>query len=353
MRLLINARNCSVGVDGARIVAPIGAFDVTLDLPDAEVRPGLINAHDHLHRNHYGRLGRPPYRNAYQWAADVQTYHSDAIAAGRQLARRDALLAGAWKNLFAGVTTVVHHDAWEADFERGFPLRVARIACADSLGMSPRLEPLAGETGFCLHLAEGVDAGAAEEVFTLAARGLLTRSLIAVHGLGMDAAGADLLRQAGAALVWCPSSNLFLFGRTIARDLAQSQIDILLGSDSRLTGAGDLLDELRLARALGLVGDGRLLDAVGDLAARRLGLPAPSLEPGAAADLVVLDIPVLSARAEDVLLVLVGGEPRVLRPDLIPAFGARLPEGEAMTVASVTRWTSGRPVPSFNERPLH
>ena len=352
MRLLINARNRSLGVEGQRIVEPTGAFDLVLDLPQAEVRPGLINAHDHLHRNHYGRLGRPPYRNAYRWAADIQTRCRAEIVAGQRLARREALLVGAWKNLFAGVTTVVHHDAWEADFDDGFPLRVARIPSADSLGMSPDLDHLANQPVFALHLAEGVDAAAAEEVRVLAARGLLTPGLIAVHGLGLDAAGQAQFREAGAALAWCPSSNLFLFGRTIPRALAEMEVDILLGSDSRLTGTGDLLDELRLARALGLVGDARLLGAVGAVAARRLGLTAPSLEPGAPADLVVMEAPLLAARAQDVLLVLAEGAPRVIAPDLVPAFGDRLPPGAAMTVASVTRWTSVRPVLFPHERPL-
>ena len=72
MRLKIKARNHTVAVDKGRIVAPDGGFDVVLDLPQAEVAPGLINAHDHLHRNHYGRLGRPTYPNAYAWAADIQ-----------------------------------------------------------------------------------------------------------------------------------------------------------------------------------------------------------------------------------------------------------------------------------------
>src|ERR1700761_8449528 len=124
MQLRIAARNRVVAIDGDRIVEPEGQFDLSLDFPDADVRPGLINAHDHLHRNHYGRLGRPPYRNAYDWARNIQANCGRHIAERHSRPRREALLAGAWKNLFAGVTTVVHHDAWEAEFETAFPLRV-------------------------------------------------------------------------------------------------------------------------------------------------------------------------------------------------------------------------------------
>lgn len=340
MRLLIAARNRSVAVENGRIVAAEGEFDVVLPFPQADVRPGLINAHDHLHRNHYGRLGKPPYANAYDWARDIQARYRRHIARAQRRSRRDALLAGAWKNLFAGVTSVVHHDAWEPDFDAGFPLRVVRIRNADSIGMTPSLERLRGDGPYCLHLAEGIDRDAAAEVRILAARGLLGRQLIAVHGVGMDAAAVEQFRGAGAALVWCPTSNHFLFGRTAPGDLLGEGVDVLLGSDSRLTGAGDLLDELREARRLGLLSEERLEQAVGSLAAQRLGLPAPSLDPGSDADLVVLARPVAEAGAEDVLLVLVSGRPRVARPELAPLLEPLVGRGRQMRVGSVTRWTN-------------
>lgn len=344
MRLLINARNRSVAVAGGRIVFVAGPFDLVLDLPSAEIRPGLINAHDHLHRNHYGRLGEPPYRNARAWALDIQARFSSHIAEHRAKPRREALEAGAWKNLFAGVTAVVHHDAWEPAFEQDFPLRVLRVASADSLSMKPDLPGL-GRTGlFCLHLAEGVDAAAADEVRRLSERGLLNAGLLAVHGVGMDAAATALFRRSGAALVWCPSSNLFLFGRTAPPGLLAEGIDVLLGSDSRLTGEGDLLDEIRCARSLGLLSDARLEASVGAAAARRLGLPEPALAPGAAADLVLLTRPLLEARAEDVALVLVGGVPRVARPDIAARLGPLAGRGQEMRIGQAVRWTHSSPV---------
>jgi hypothetical protein len=354
VRLLINAANRCVAVAGGQIAGNGEAVDLVLDMPDAEIRPGLINAHDHLHRNHYGRLGRPPYRNAPQWAADIQDRHRDHIAAGRQRPRREALEVGAWKNLFAGVTSVVHHDAWETAFDHDFPLRVLKIRNADSVSMSRDLDGLRGEGPFCLHVSEGVDQIAADEIQRLERLGLLNHRLIAVHGLGMDASGAAAFRASGAALVWCPSSNLFLFGRTVGELLLGEGVDVLLGSDSRLTGEGDLLDEIRCARSLGLLSDARLEDAVGATAARRLGAPEPSLAPGAPADLVVLTKPLLDARADDVALVLVGGVPRVARPDVAVLLGPVASRGQEMRVGDIIRWTNPQPVhPSsrglFNE----
>lgn len=340
MRILIRTSDRDVAIEGGVLVEPSGDFDVRVDVAQGHVRPGLINAHDHLHRNHYGRLGEPPYPDAYAWARDIQLRYRGLIAERHALPRREALLAGAWKNLFAGVTTVVHHDRWEEDFDRDFPTRVARIAGEDSLGMVPDLAIPAAAARICLHVAEGFSLAATGEIDELDRMGLLSPRLIAVHGVGIEGEALSRFRASGAALVWCPTSNLFLLGRTASRELLADGLDVLLGSDSLLTGEGDLLDELQCARRLGSLSDARLIDAVGITAARRLGLPTPSLDPGAPADIVVLARPLLDARAEDVLLVVVGGIPRLARLDLVPALGALAIGGRIRRRGGISRWTS-------------
>jgi cytosine/adenosine deaminase-related metal-dependent hydrolase len=305
------------------------------------VRPGLINAHDHLHRNHYGRLGAGPYPNAYRWAEDIQLRYRRRIARRRRLPRREALLAGAWKNLFAGATTVVHHDQWEPDFDRDFPIRVARIASADSLGLAKIVEPPA-TSPFCIHVAEGVDDVAADEVAELDRRGLLNRSLVAVHGVGIAEGEVERFAASGAALVWCPTSNQFLFNRTASGKLLDSGCDVLLGSDSRLTGAGDLLDEIRSARALRILDEERLADSVGRTCALRFGLAGPSLEPGSKADLMLITEPLTKARSSDVALVVVDGTPRVARQDIACRLGAVVEQGKKMRIGNVVRWANGQ-----------
>jgi len=317
MRYRIEAANLSLGVENGVIVPDEGRFDATIRIPDGELRPGLINAHDHLHRNHYGRLGAPPYANAYDWGRDIHARFAAEIEAGRALPRREALLRGAWKNLRAGVTTVVHHDPWEPDFERDFPIRVARVRTAHSLGFERDFaraaapDPTDPRQPLTVHLAEGTDALSAGEVRDLERLGYLDDRLLAVHVVGADANGIARLRAAGAAIVWCPTSNEYLLGRTAPRELLAPGIDVLLGSDSLLSADGDLLDELRAARRIGHLDDARLLDAVGATAARRLRLPPPTLATGSPADLAVFRRPVLEATAEDVALVVVGGEIRV------------------------------------------
>lgn len=341
MRILVRARNATVACEGGLMCAPEGAFDVVVDDRDAVVRPGLINAHDHLHRNHYGQLGRPPYPNAAHWARDISRRHRRRIERGRRVPAREALLVGAWKNLFAGVTSVVHHDAWDGEFDSAFPLRVVRIANDDSVAMTTRLG--AGRKAgapYALHLAEGTDAAAATEVEAADRAGLVDENLLAVHAVGPGEAGTERLLASGAALVWCPSSNQFLFGRTAPQALFSDATDVLLGSDSLLTGAGNLLDELRFARATGRLDDCRLEQSVGAVAARRLLLASPSLEPGAPADFVLMRAPLLEAHARDVRLVVAGGAPRVADRDIACQLERRGIAGQHMTVAGVARWAS-------------
>jgi cytosine/adenosine deaminase-related metal-dependent hydrolase len=342
MRLLIETRDASLGVEDGVIVPLNGPFDLTLRIRDGTLYPGLINAHDHLHRNHYGRLGHPPYEDAYEWGRDIHHRCAETIARGRALPRREALLRGAWKNLRAGVTTVVHHDAWESEFDEDFPLRVVRIDAAHSLRLAPTLPQLPTGGPFTIHLAEGVNAASADEVRELDARGLLTSDLLAVHVVGVDARGIKRLRSAGVSVVWCPSSNRFLFGRTCPAELLAPGIDVLLGSDSLLTADGSLLHELRVARAFGVLSHARLCDAVGITAARRLGLEPPSLAVGARADVIVLRRPLLDATEADVALVIANGVLRVLSPSLVGALGPLASGGTIESVAGVPRWISAQ-----------
>jgi cytosine/adenosine deaminase-related metal-dependent hydrolase len=302
-------------IDGDRIASADVRPDRVIQVGHGQFFPGLINAHDHLHRNHYPRLGSPPYEDAYAWGEDIHSRCADQIAQARQLDRTNALLFGAFKNLIAGVTTVVHHDAWEPLFDHNFPIRVARVRTLHSLGFDrDRVSMLANDrqidnAPLCIHLAEGINQRAADEVAELAALGLLNERLLAVHCVGVNTRGSAQLQRVRAGFVWCPTSNCFLFQKTAPRALLESGINVLLGSDALLTGTGTLLDELRAARGFGWLSDEKLLAAVGRVAANRLGLEAPTLARGARADVIVLRAPLLEARPADVTLVLVGGRP--------------------------------------------
>jgi hypothetical protein len=311
MRLRLLSSAGEIDVEGGRIAPRGGGPDLALPLGDVEVRAGLVNAHDHLHRNHLPRLGSPPYASVYAWGDDLHARFDTELGRRHALPRRRALLFGALKSLLGAATAVVHHDLREDDFDRGFPVRVPRVRAVHSLRLdgSAALTAAGVTSPLALHLAEGTDEASAEEVREAEGLHLLDERLLAIHAVGADADGIARLERSGATVVWCPTSNLFLYGRTAPAALLSSAADVLLGTDALVSGEGTLLHEIAAARSLGLLTDEKLEAAVTHAAARRLGLPPPSLAPGAPADLVVLRRPLLVARPRDVALVLVGGNP--------------------------------------------
>lgn len=251
---------------------------VNIDLRRYLILPGLINAHDHLEFNLYPRLGRGPYANAGEWARDV--YHPDQppIFEQRRVSKSTRLVWGGLKNLLCGVTTVCHHNPMEfAIFDRNFPVRVVKqFGWAHSLEFSPDLADRFCRTPadwpFVLHLAEGTDQHARREIFRLDEMGALDSRTVLVHAVGLNTAGIALARRKKASIVWCPSSNAFLLGKTLTEKVRRSGIAIALGSDSAVTAEGDLLDELRVAHACGASPE-ELYRRVTEIPARMLRLP--------------------------------------------------------------------------------
>lgn len=225
-----------------------------LDLSGHVVMPGLINAHDHLEFNLFPQLGCGPYPNAGAWARDI--YHPDRspIREHLRVPKKARLWWGALKNLLSGVTTVCHHNPFERDvFGSDFPVRVVRrMAWAHSLEFEPdcgaRFHKAPPSYPFVIHCAEGVDAAARHEVQALDELGALDARTAIVHGVGITSRSLALMRQRGAALVWCPTSNLRMFGRTVSRAVLRSAIPIALATDSALSAPVDLLDELEVAQ---------------------------------------------------------------------------------------------------------
>jgi len=337
------------------IDAPPAANDLVVDLNGAFVMPGLVNAHDHLELNHYGRLKRRDrYENAAAWIDDLrpalQGDPSIRENTAHPLAAR--LFIGGLKNLLAGVTTVAHHNPYYREIGRRFPVRVLKhYGWAHSFGLERQPVGAHGEPGgevraraaatppnspFLIHVGEGVDEAAARELPMLESMGCLRRNTVLVHGVALSASDWDRVLAAGAALVWCPASNAFLFRRTAqirqfldASDLSATHI--CLGSDSRVTGARDLLDEMRAAAAVMPVTHRELVRMVTTVPARILRLPdAGRITIGGPADLIVLPSTkpnpadaLLSASRKDLTLVLIDGRPLVGSPSFEVVFGTR------------------------------
>jgi cytosine/adenosine deaminase-related metal-dependent hydrolase/SAM-dependent methyltransferase len=224
-----------------------------VDLRGFMVLPGLINAHDHLEFALFPRLGKGRYNNFLEWAEDIHRSHATEIARHRGVPKDARLWWGGIRNLLCGVTTVCHHNPYEPDvFTKEFAVRVLRnYGWAHSLPLEPgaALKKKTTPKGqpFLIHLAEGIDEQSSREILHLQRAGGLDKNTVIIHGLGLGEKGSAALRAADAGLIWCPSSNLFLFGQSMSPAEIAKFPRVSLGSDSPLTADGDLLDEVRCA----------------------------------------------------------------------------------------------------------
>jgi cytosine/adenosine deaminase-related metal-dependent hydrolase len=331
----LGAGMTSVRVVGDRI-AGVGARptrgDRVVDLAGARLLPGLVNAHDHLQFDNFARTRfRDSHVHVAEWIADVTAHrHRDSqLVAGLSLDIESRLFAGGFKNLLSGVTTVAHHDAYHAAFDApDFPIRVPRqYGWAHSLGVDREAGVAASyhatpaDWPWIVHAGEGVDAAAREEFARLEALGCIRGNTLLVHALGFDAVQMARLIAAEAAVIWCPSSNVYLFGRTLDPLALSLAGRLAIGSDSRLSGARDLLDELRAARDAAPESAPFLEMLVTQHNARLLGLEdRGALTRGALADLVVLPRrPLADVQRAELRMVMVGGEMRYGDADLAAA----------------------------------
>jgi cytosine/adenosine deaminase-related metal-dependent hydrolase len=291
-----------------------------LDLSGHVVMPGLINAHDHLEFNLFPRLGRGPYANAGEWARDIYHPERGPIREHLRVPKPVRLWWGALKNLLSGVTTVCHHNPYEREvFGADFPVRVVRrFAWAHSLEFAPdlaaRFRRAPASYPFLVHCAEGTDARARRELPALETLGALDERTVLIHGVGLTTAGLRLMRQRGASLVWCPTSNLAMLGRTLSRAVLRSRIPMALATDSALSAPVDLLDELAVAGRY--LTAPRVYEMVSSLPARILRLDAAQRR----ADWIAVrsDAPTAPEALfrGTIALVVVKGRVRLISPDL-------------------------------------
>src|SRR5262249_35190895 len=103
---------------------------------------------------------------------------------------------------------------------------------------------------FIVHAAEGTDRQARDEICRLDRAGVLGPQTVLVHAVAADGDVLNLISRRRTSVIWCPSSNHHTLGQTIRRECLQSGVPAALGTDSALTGEGDLIDEIRIARKL-------------------------------------------------------------------------------------------------------
>ena len=355
--------------DGA--VAEHAAADaLRVDLRDHLILPGLINAHDHLQLNNVPGLPHAdPFPNSYAWIDAFEAHRgSDDVEAAVAVPREVRHWHGALKNILAGVTTVAHHDPWYPNLDDAdFPVGLLRdFGWSHSLGLGmprnnlpPRYGPPVIESfaktnadrPWIIHLAEGTDSVAQSELERLDALGCLASNTVLVHGVGLTASNVARVVERNAAVVWCPASNVSLFGATLSPRALFSARRLALGSDSRLTGSRDLLDEAGVAAAHSDLSPSELMQMMTADAASILRLNGRgSLDLGCRADCVILTSngdpyeALLNTTRSSIRAVVRDGRPVIADPDFaawfeecdVPAVPARVDGCRKLIAATIT-----------------
>lgn len=323
------------------------AGDDRLDFDSAIAFPGLINSHDHLEFDLFPQLGIGPYVDFVAWGHDIHARFKDVIARVQSVPYEQRVKAGIIKNVVAGVTTVVHHGK-RTDVPAGTPLGLVReYQYLHSLRLEAwwrlRLNKIDARP-VLLHLGEGTNEASRREVESLRRWNLRRRPVIAVHGISADVSQARHL----AALVWCPASNFYLYGRTAPVDRLKRHTTIVFGTDSTVSAHWNIWQHLRDARELELLDSSELIDAVTCLPAQVFSLAGHGvLQAGAAADLVIArrkhrdaTESFFATDVEDILLVVKDGS--IVIYDSILAGQLRPPGGYCEVVVGGVRkhWIS-------------
>jgi cytosine/adenosine deaminase-related metal-dependent hydrolase len=349
-------RDATIVIDGDRIAEVVpGRPDpapeaMHLDV-DGLVVPGFVDAHNHLPYSVFGRWrparrldGRFDWRGKTRCGAWVNTaldpyYREKVSPAFKELSKGEGLVEliehGQVRGILGGATTMVVDadldpgqprpplDGFVRDASDGVPglWGVLDVACVTDKAMARLLADLDHRRATLLvHVGEGLDPYSRGEFRTLVERKLLTRDTALIHALALGVSEWRQVREAGAAVIWSPASNVSLYDRTLDVGLIRGLgIDVALAPDWTVTGSSTILDEVRFVRTrFPQVGEQDLLEMVTSVPARLLRLDAGAIQPGRLADLVVLQTGVVgdhagalrafaSASVSDVALVVAGG----------------------------------------------
>ncbi len=275
-------RNVDILIDGRKIAYVSGhensltdaSIEPALKFDNAIVFPGLINSHDHLDFNSFPQLGNRIYNNYVEWGLDIHQQNKDVINSVLKIPKKLRTQWGIYKNLLNGITTVVNHgpklvlgDNLITILQNSYALH----SVANEKNWRLRLNmPFLRIEPFSIHIGEGTDDSAKEEINTLIKWNLFNRELIGIHAVAMNEEQAGKFK----AIVWCPDSNNFLLGRTARIDKLKNQTRILFGTDSTVSANWNLWNHLRIAKETKMVTKDELFCMLTDVAAKVWDLPS-------------------------------------------------------------------------------
>lgn len=307
---------------------------------DTVAFPALVNVHDHMNGNYLPRVGPEHsdyYLNWSNWERDLRASYTVSVERAK-IGVEDRYLLSAFKNMFSGVITVNDHFPHHLN-EPLIPLLPIRVIRDYALAHECSSFDLKWGEGievehakavkrgipFITHLEEGFDQETQRGVEILEQKGCFDGYDVFIHCIGFSDEDIRKAAHAGATMVWCPASNLFMFNLTCKiRKMLQAGANVAIGTDSTATGSVNLLEEMRFARetyrrlyAEDLPAEAIVkMVTVNPARAFRMQADVGSLEDGKLADILVIrrkrEDPyesLVAARPEDVELLVKEGTP--------------------------------------------
>ncbi len=314
------------------------------------IYPALINAHDHPFYNWYPRVTRREYGDYIQWMKARWKEADPSEKESSEINLKDRLALTFYKQVLSGVGTVeVFIENRKKLYLYGYPVRMldmfshSHSVFVDKQFLASDFDRTKGLQPYFIHVGEGKTARMARELNALDQAGVLRSNTVLVHALGFTTDGWKLAAQRGASLVWCPSSNLHLYGSTpripMVLDLG---VTVALATDGALTGGTSLFEEMRMAaKTFPELEPERIFRMVTIDAATvlRMGGVIGGLNPNCPADVLLLKkktcdpyLDLMNTSPQDIALLMVDG--RALFGD--PEFCLRLPGGDRLNTVRIS-----------------
>ncbi len=301
--------------------------------PNYFVYPGFVNGHDHLLGNYFSRVGRGPYINWLPWDNDLKA--AKVYQERGKLTNYEIYQLACLKHLISGVTWVSDHIPHVVNdkFIPHMPIHVIsrytlahEVSSYDLKWGDPKTEHAKAQKEnmpFVTHIEEGFDEEAMKGIDYLKEYGALTPHTVMVHGIALSDQDIQDIANAGAHLVWCPTSNKFMFDQTAdIKKWLDYKVNVSLGTDSPMSGSMNLLEEIQFATNIyeqmyGSKLTGRdVFSMITANPAKAFRIPAGDLNEGSPANFIIThkttENPydnILNLKLADIALVVVSGKP--------------------------------------------
>jgi hypothetical protein len=344
----------NIAVHGGKIMGNEnpGTDHFQIYFTNALVFPGLINSHDHLDFNCFYPLGQRKYNNYSEWGNHIHASYKDDINKVLKIPQSLRTGWGIYKNLLAGITTVVNHGP-QLKVELPFINVIQSSQNLHSVKFQRAWKfklnnPLLKKKICVIHAGEGTDQASTDEIDQLLKYNWLKRGIVGVHGVAMSAIQANRFM----GLIWCPESNRVLLDQHADIATLKSNTRLVFGTDSTLTGHWNIWRHLRLARSLKQVSDLELFSMVTGSSAKLWNINSGELSSGRDADIVIVKKhiglsgwdDVFATNPEDILFIMHKGKIRLFDKSLLPQLKVHLQDLEnycQISIKGIVKYIEG------------